>query len=261
MIYGDLKEKIALVTGATGYLGSEIAINLALQGAKVYLNSRNESKIKQLQKKINDLGCASEIAGFDITKQDEVKNFFNNFKESKLNIIVNNAYNGSLGSIEYSSEEDFINSYKIIVVASNTILQESLSLLKKAATIDKDASVISIASMYGVVIPKLAFYGSKKVANPPYYGAAKAALIHWSKYAAAEFASDNIRFNSISPGAFPSPAAQKENKNLSEKLLEKIPLKKLGTPKDLYPTVLFLSSQKSSYMTGQNIKVDGGWTI
>ena len=115
--------------------------------------------------------------------------------------------------------------------------------------------------MYGVVIPDFEIYdGIEKYFNPPNYGVAKAGLIHLTKYYASFLAKYNINMNAISPGPFPSEDVQKD-KVFINRLIKKVPLKRVGKPKDLRGILLLLSSSASDYITGQNICVDGGWTI
>jgi NAD(P)-dependent dehydrogenase (short-subunit alcohol dehydrogenase family) len=131
---------------------------------------------------------------------------------------------------------------------------------KVAASQNGYASVVNIASMYGMVAPDQRIYSEINGINPPFYGAAKAALIQWTKYAACEFAKDKIRFNSVSPGPFPSSEIQENNPELINNIIDKVPMDRLGKPSELVGPVSFLSSSASSYVTGINIPVDGGWT-
>ena len=115
--------------------------------------------------------------------------------------------------------------------------------------------------MYGTSIPKPENYLSyPEMNNPPHYGVTKAALIHYTKYAARYFAKHNIRVNSISPGPFPDKYVQKKIKFISN-LKRCVPLNRIGYPEDLKTALLFLISSNSSYVTGINLNIDGGWSI
>ena len=253
----SLINKTALITGSTGHLGQTMAIGLAESGAKVYLNGVTKSKVNKLVKKI-DLNVESAI--FDITNPVEVDSFFNSIANKPIDILVNNAYLGNSGSIESSTIEDYSSSYDITVTAVHNIVQHALPGLRLAVENNGYASVINIASMYGMVSPDLNIYSDKYSANPPFYGSAKAALIQWTKYAACEFGREGIRFNSISPGPFPSKYVQKNNKNLVKNIEKKIPMNRIGQPEELVGALIFLAAHSSSYVTGANIVVDGGWT-
>ncbi|NOU22555.1 MAG: SDR family oxidoreductase [Methyloglobulus sp.] len=257
----SLKGKTALVTGASGYLGQAIAEGLAQAGAQVFLNGRCPEKIAALTQQLTDKGYSVQSAVFDITHEGEIKQFIETAQLTSLDILINNAYNGRAGSVETAKANDYRDSYEISVVASHCLTQAFLPLLRQAKVINRDASVISVASMYGMVSPDCRIYASKALANPPFYGAAKAALIQWSKYAACEFGKEGIRFNVISPGPFPSETVKQNNAALVQKLEQKSPMERVGLPFELAGPVVFLASAASSYVNGANIVVDGGWTV
>ena len=216
----------------------------------------NEEKVKKLIKEIN---LDVEPAVFDITNEIQVISFFKSISGKPIDILVNNAYSGNAGSIETATSQDYALSYDVTVIAVQNIVQNAMPMLKLAAKKNGQASVINIASMYGLVSPDMSVYSEKKSSNPPFYGAAKAALIQWTKYAACEFGVDGVRFNSISPGAFPNKLAQNNN-NLIKNIEKKIPMNRIGQPEELIGALIFLASNSSSYVTGTNIIVDGGWT-
>lgn len=255
----SMQGKIALVTGATGHLGLEMAKALAHAGAHVLVNSRDQTRANTVATKLVDSGYSAEPAVFDVTNQEQIENFFCNWKK-KLNVIVNNAYSGAGGSISTSNNTQYQHSFNVSVLAAHSIIASGLVSLRLAVLEDGDASVINIASMYGLVSPDPAMYDYPHLANPPFYGAAKAALIQLTRYAAVEFGKERIRVNSISPGPFPSLSVQRENPNFINKLNCKVPLSRIGRPEEISGAVLFLASQASSYVTGTNIAVDGGWT-
>jgi|TARA_B110000902_G_scaffold53141_1_gene61749 NAD(P)-dependent dehydrogenase (short-subunit alcohol dehydrogenase family) len=256
----NLKDKIALVTGATGHLGQEMAIGLASAGAHVLVNSRSKEKAKKTVLLIKKLGLSAETACFDVTKNKAVDIFFSKYKD-KLNVLVNNAYLGSgYGTIKTSSTEQFRKSYEVSLVASHNLIRSSLASLRKAVLKDGDASVINISSIYGIISPELSLYSSVKKPSTPFYGAAKAALIQYTKYAAVEFGKEKIRVNAISPGPFPSLEVQKKDPSLIKRLSKKVSLNRIGKESELRGPVIFLASDASSYVNGANLVVDGGWT-
>ena len=256
----SLKNKVAIVTGATGYLGKSMAEGLAMAGAIVYINGRTESKVIELTEYLNSKGYEAYPAIFDVTNYKKVKEFFENFCEDTIDILLINAYNGNGGTTQTSTVEDFRNSYEVSMVASHNLLQNSLFKLQQAKKKNGDASVINIASMYGTVSPNLSIYDSELTSNPPFYGASKAALIQWTKYTACELAKYGIRVNSISPGAFPTKLVKNSSPNLYKKIIEKSPLHRVGLPEDLIGPVVFLASSSAGFVTGVNLPVDGGWT-
>ncbi|MCK6263257.1 SDR family oxidoreductase [Vibrio sp. ZSDE26] len=253
----SLNEKVALVTGATGYLGREMCIGLGEAGANILVNSRSEENAQALVSELKSKGLKAEKAVFDVSVEQEVEQFFLHYS-GDINIIVNNAYAGSAGTIESSNGQFYLDAFDISVVSAHNILQKALPKLRDSVRRVGDASVINIASMYGVVSPDLRIYSSPSGSNPPFYGAAKAALIQWTKYGACEFGKEGIRFNSISPGPFPNP--ETNNVDFRKVLENRVPLGRVGHSEEVKGPVVFLASSASSFVNGSNLKVDGGWT-
>lgn len=253
-----LKGKVAFVTGATGYLGKAMVYALGAAGAHIILNGREESKVLALTKEMEKAGLSVEGAVFDIKNESDIADYFSTV--SKLNILVNNAYQGGSGSIELSELKDYRNSYEVSLISAVSLFKAALPALHQSVLTEGDASVINIASMYGIVSPDFRIYDDAKSSNPAFYGASKAALIQWSRQAACEFGSQGIRVNSISPGAFPNALVQSERRDFIEKLSDKIPLGRVGKTNELCAPVVFLASSGSSYVNGSNLVVDGGWT-
>lgn len=246
-----------LLTGATGYLGKDISIGLAAAGAHVLVNSRHIDKAKSLVKELSRRGYSAEPAVFDVSNENQIDQFFKGY-DGELSVIINNAYSGSGGTIETSTTNNFKEAYNVTVESANNLFQRSLPLLRESVARHGYASVISMSSMYGKVSPDLRIYSTAKGSNPPFYGAAKAALIQWSKYGACEFGSECIRFNTISPGPFPN--IEQNDEAFLNILSNKVPMARVGSPKELRGPVIFLASKASSFVNGVDLPVDGGWT-
>lgn len=255
----SLNGKSALVTGATGYLGEQICLGLANSGAHVIVQGRNESSVNELVQKIQNTGGTAEPAVFDLLDEKAVCLYFKCAVFKKLNVLVNNAYHGIGGTIDCSTDQDYRDSFEIGLVAVQRLFKLCTPLLIEANKQDNLASCINIASMYGHVSPDLGVYDTPKGSNPPFYGAVKAALIQWTKYAACEYGALGIRVNSISPGPFPSIAVQASSPAFVNKLARKVPMKRIGQAKELQGPVVFLATGASSFVNGINLKVDGGW--
>jgi NAD(P)-dependent dehydrogenase (short-subunit alcohol dehydrogenase family) len=254
----NLSNKHILLTGATGYLGSQVAFGLAKLGAIIHINSRTVGACERLVDEINSKGCRAIAASFDVTKDEAVKEYADSL--SQLDVLINNSYAGIGGTILSASMDNYIDSYQSSVVASANLTKVFEPFLSEAASLRGNASIINVASMYGMVSPDARIYDTNEGTNPPFYGAAKAALIQLTKYAACELAAKNIRVNSVSPGPFPSDAAQSELPNLMKKIVSKVPMGRIGLPVELVGPIAFLASDASSFVTGANIPIDGGWT-
>lgn len=251
----SLKGKVALVTGGAGYLGAEISNTIAELGGNVIIASRNYQKCEEKCKELRSMYPNSEfkVMELDLTSKTSIKNLFNSI--NKLDILVNNAWSGNKNSFETITDDDWEYDIEISLNSVFRMVKCSYPLLKESKGV-----ILNIASMYGHVAPDYRIYDSKEFTNPPSYGAAKAGVIQLTKYLASFLSKDGIRVNAISPGPFPHPATQ-ENKLFMERLSAKNPLNRIGQPYEIKGVVALLCSDASSYITGQNICVDGGWTI
>ncbi|OLO35884.1 gluconate 5-dehydrogenase [Alkalihalophilus pseudofirmus] len=254
----SLTGKTAVVTGGTGHLGLAISEGLAKAGATVYIGSRNDKKGKEIADKFNEnlhVNCLS--INFDIADPISIKEGLEkiNQETGSIDILVNNAYYGKSGTIEQMTEDDWQLGMDGTI---NGVFRCTKAVLPYMV-LQKSGSIVNISSMYGVVSPNPEIYVSSNSHNPPSYGAGKAAILQLTRYVACHYGKHGIRANSISPGPFPNSEVQK-NQDFIKKLVEKNPLNRIGEPKDLIGVSIFLSSQASSYVTGQNICVDGGWT-
>lgn len=256
----SLKGKTALITGATGYLGSAMALILAEAGARVLINSRSISRCRKLVNDLKNKGLLAECAVFNITSDSEVDQFVKTMQEQPLHILINNAYAGGAGSIELNNADAYASSYDVTMLSAHKLLKVYLPNLRLAVKETGGASVINLASMYALVSPDQRIYNSADGVNPPFYGAAKAALLHWSRYAACEFGREGIRVNAISPGPFPSEVVKNNDPEFIQRLNEKVPMGRVGHAEEIKGPILFLSSDAASYTNGANIVVDGGWT-
>ena len=255
----SLSNKTALVTGATGYLGSAMVFALAEAGAHVLVNSRSQERCDALVKSVRGGGFSAAPAVFDVTSAAAIELFFSQHRVP-INILINNAYLGGAGSIELASEASYVSSYGVTLVAAHHLLIQALPWIRKAVESSGDASVINLGSMYGMVSPDQRLYEAKNFANPPFYGAAKAALMQWTRYAACEFGPEGIRVNSLSPGPFPSDAVQEKDPAFIRRLSQKVPMGRIGLAEEIKGPTLFLASPAASYVNGCNLVVDGGWT-
>ncbi|MEM8918562.1 MAG: SDR family oxidoreductase [Pseudomonadota bacterium] len=256
----DLSGRTVLVTGATGHLGAKMSLALAEAGAQVLINSRNEEKAVALADRICSAGLRARPAVFDVNDEAQISQLSQHVDSGELHVLINNAYAGNAGSLVGAKAQDYTDSFNVSVTAAHLLMQAALPFLRNAVSSTGDASIINIASMYGVVSPDLRVYAEKAQANPPFYGASKAALIQLTRYAATEFGSENIRVNSVSPGPFPNAEVQDKQPEFVTRLNQKVPLGRIGQADEIRGPVLFLASRASSYVTGANLVVDGGWT-
>lgn len=254
----SLRGKVAVVTGGYGHLGRSFCKGLAGAGASVVAAGRDYNGFKRAFGKGNNRKITFEQ--MDISSEESVKTAFENIykKAKRIDILVNNAVylRGFDEPAEISSSD-----WNYGVDGTLNSVFRCIKLVVPYMKSAKKGSIINISSMYGIVSPDFGLYeGHKEYFSPPNYGAAKAGVNQLTRYYAVYLAPYCIRVNCISPGAFPSPDIVKR-KNFVQKLLKKIPMRRVGDPDELKGAVVFLASDASSYMTGQNIIIDGGWTL
>lgn len=263
MVFDDLfslQGKRVLVTGASGFLGQHMAYAVAKAGAHVLVNARDRGKAEKIVENLQEEKFSAELFVFDVSKELQVKKAGKSIGALPLHALINNAYYGDAGTIANAEGCQYVDSYSISVVAVHNIFNAFLPSLKLGVQDDGQASVINVASMYGMVSPDLRIYDKRESANPPFYGAAKAALIQWSRYAACEFGPLGIRVNSISPGPFPNNSVQQNMPAFVRCLADRVPMGRIGNPEEIQGPVVFLASSASTYVNGANLVVDGGWT-
>jgi len=257
-----LDGRVCFVSGATGHLGRVMAQGLASAGAHVLVNGRNSHSVAEQVSELRGSGFEASPACFDITDRGAVSAFLERIsrERGRLDVVVNNASTGRTGKFEEINSSDFEQLFRINVIASFHIITAALPLLRESVKMTGGASVVNISSMYGSVSPDPSIYGRSGANSPASYGCAKAALIQFTRYAACHLAPDRIRVNSISPGPFPSQDYLDKDPEFRRQLERKTPLGRLGSATELQGPLLFLASDASSYVTGINLPVDGGWT-
>ena len=239
-----MNNKIALVTGGTSGIGKEIVKELIEKGCKVITcYSNNEENAKLLEKEINNDNLL--IIKCDVSKEDEVIKMYSiiQAKYNNIDYLVNNA-----GTFIDNLIKDFnINDFKKILDIN---LLGKVICTKHVYNIMKEGgSIVNISSHLGVV----------PCTESPAYCAAAAGIINFTKATALEFADKKIRANSICPAFTPTPLSLKGwNKEEIEKKLQETPLGRFATPKDTAKLCLFLLSNDSSFITGENIWINGG---
>lgn len=245
-----------IVTGGYGYLGSAISESLAEHGANVYVIGRNLDRFNEAFKSSRNKSRINFLNG-DIASTESLQNSFDQLyqKAGRIDGIINNAFYAKGQSPENMDREDF----NYTIDGSLTAVFESIKL--SIPFLSSDASIVNVSSMYGMVAPDFqAYTDNPQFLNPPHYGAAKAGVIQLTKYYASYLCGKGIRVNSVSPGPFPNYEIQK-NEKFIEELKKRTLLNRIGLPNELAGVFVFLMSESSKFITGQNFTVDGGWTV
>jgi NAD(P)-dependent dehydrogenase (short-subunit alcohol dehydrogenase family) len=253
-----LRGRVAVVTGATGRLGQVMAGALAAAGATTWLVGRDQGRLDALAGKLAADGLDCRAVRCDVTVDDDVVALGETLRESggRVDVLVHNAHVGRGGSLRSARAADYLEAADLALAAFQRLLDATRDLLVVAAA-DGSPSVITVASMYGLVSPKPQLYDTPEAGNPPYYGAVKAGLVQLTRYAAVELGPSGVRVNCVTPGPFPGEGGDPA---LLARLAAQTPLGRVGDPAEIATSVLYLASPRSSYVTGTNVVVDGGWT-
>jgi len=259
----DLSNKKIIIIGGLGWLGTEYTIEASKAGATVFVFDYYD--ISDWESRLTEkvLSKVKYIQFNGYQHNDFVKKMHDIIEEyGKIDILINNAFDFSentgfsrdRSTFETSTIKDWANALESgitwALISSQVFLsQNNISNLK----------IINIASMYGMVAPNPNNYKNTESYMLPQYGIAKAGIINLTKYIASYYGHKGICCNAIAPGAFPKEEVITDT--FKKNLIQNIPLNRLGRPNDLSGLMMFLISDDSSYITGQVITVDGGWTI
>ncbi|WP_299162011.1 SDR family oxidoreductase [uncultured Eudoraea sp.] len=247
----DLTGNVAVITGGNGGIGRSIAIGLAQAGASVAIFGRNDAKNKATLSELKEIGVPAMALKIDITKRTELAPAIKKVEQElgSISILVNNAGIAVLsGGILNETEEEWDG---LIEVQLNAVFLLS-KLVAKSMVENKRGKIINIGSMYS-------FFGSSFA---PSYSTAKGAVIQLTKSMAIELAPYNIQVNAIAPGWFVTDmTAAVQTMPLNDEIIMRTPAGRWGKPEELVGAAVFLASKASDFVTGETIRVDGGYAI
>ena len=245
----DLNDKIAIVTGASQGIGETIAVEMAKSGANVFCLARNKNALDSTINKIINNGDKASAYSCDISDNEQFNNIVTGiFKEyGSIDILVNNAGITNDTLLMRMSDDQWDSVLDTNLKGSFTCIRSVIKYMMKK----KSGRIINITSIVGLT-------GNAGQAN---YAASKAGLIGMTKSIAKEVASRGITANCVAPGWIETAMTEQLSDDVKNKFLSQIPTGKIGYPKDIANTVIFLASKEAEYITGQTITVDGGRII
>lgn len=261
----SLKNKVAIVTGALGLIGKNHCAALSDAGANVIVCDLDETKCKSFA---STLSTKSIGVGVDITSKDSIENLknivINEF--GKIDVLINNAaINDMFENPQAAAEQSMFENYpmemwqkSLDVNVTGTFLCSQV-IGNEMAKVGK-GSIINVASTYGLVGPDQSIYkkpdGTQSFYKSPAYPATKGAIVNFTRFLAAYWGDKGVRVNTLTPGGVENNQDEYFINNYSAKT----PLGRMAQPTDYMGAIIFLASDASSYMTGANLIVDGGWT-
>ena len=243
----SLKNKVALVTGASQGIGRDTALALSEAGAKIAVAARNEEKLAALVSEIVGLeGGQAFAVKMDVSDAEQVKAGFKQVldKYGRLDILVNNAAITRDGLALRMKQDDWEAVIRTNLTGAHLCIQQALATMMRA----RAGRIINIASV-------VAQMGNAGQAN---YVAAKAGLIGLTKAIAMEIASRNITVNAVAPGFIKTPMTNVLPDKVKEELNTRIPLGRMGSARDVAAAIVFLASDEAGYITGHVLDVNGG---
>src|SRR5271156_4272987 len=247
----DLTGRVAVVTGGNGGIGRGIALGFAQAGAAVAILGRNDEKNQRVLSELKAIGVPSMAVKLDVTNRAGLEPALNKIERElgSLDILVNNDGNVSLsGGILNEKPEDWD---RVIETQLNAVFL--LSKLAAQSMLGRQGGkIINIGSMYS-------FFGSGLI---PSYSAAKGAIVQLTKSMAIELAPHNIQVNAIAPGWIETDmTAPVHTMPLNDEILSRTPAGRWGQPEEIAGTAVYLASRASDFVTGETIRVDGGYAI
>src|SRR6266436_61637 len=242
----SLKDKVALVTGASQGIGRDTALAFSESGAKVAVAARNEEKLTALVAEIAAAGGEAFAVKMDVADAEHVKAGFKQVIEKfgRLDILVNNAAITRDGLAVRMKADDWDAVIRTNLTGAHLCIQQALATMMRA----RAGRIINIASI-------VAQMGNAGQAN---YVASKAGLIGLTKAIAIEIASRNVTVNAVAPGFIKTPMTDVLPDNVKEELNTRIPLGSMGSARDVAAAIVFLASDEAGYITGHVLDVNGG---
>jgi 3-oxoacyl-[acyl-carrier protein] reductase len=242
----SLKDKVAVVTGASQGIGRETALALAQAGAKAVVAARNEEKLAALVNEIATAGGEALAVKMDVADAEQVKAGFKQVLEKfgRLDILVNNAAVTRDGLAMRMKKDDWEAVLQTNLTGAYLCIQQALMPMVRA----KAGRIINVSSV-------VAQSGNAGQAN---YVAAKAGLIGLTKAIAIEISSRGITVNAVAPGFIETPMTDVLSEEMKAALKTRIPLGRMGSPRDVAAAIVFLASDEAGYITGHILNVNGG---
>ena len=250
----QLRDKVALVSGGAGIVGKFLVRGLAEAGATVVVAARGVASCEAVAEEMRGEGLAVFPERCDFTSEAEIRALRQRLLDQygRVDVLFNNAVARSGGELMDTNVAE----WESVMALNSTGLFLSCRLFGEAMMERKSGSIVNVASIYGMVGPDFSLYEGTPVHNSVSYAYAKGGMINLTRYLASFLAPYGIRVNTLSPGGVFAGQPERFIENYNKR----VPMGRLANGADLQGAAVFLASDASAYITGQNIAVDGGWT-
>jgi len=242
------KHKVVLITGGSGQLGRSMCKFYLDLGCKVYSIDTNKLSLKN--SKLNQFYI-------DISKKNDCKKVLNKIfkKEKKIDILINNAGKSVFTHYTKRTDDELDGVYN----ANLKGIINMINIISNQKNKKSFLNIVNISSIYGVIVPDFSIYKKGDRFNSEIYGATKAGIIQLTKYYAKILSKKNILCNCISPGGIKSNKTQ--TNNFQQRYIKKLQVKRMAKSEDIIFALYYLTNPFNNYVTGQNLIVDGGYTL
>lgn len=258
----NLEGKVAVITGGAGHIGRAAANALAELGASIVLLDINEASLASAAEQLTATYSVPVLPiEVDMEDSEQLNGVTNKIEKqfNQIDILINNAafvgasgLEGWVTDFENQTAATWRRALEVNLTAPFVLVQSCLPMLRRST----QASVINIGSIYGILGPDMSLYEGTKMGNPAAYAASKGGLNQFTKWASTVL-SPEIRVNTITPGG----VARNQDPAFTARYITRTPMQRMATEEDFKGAVVYLATNLSAYVTGQNIIVDGGWSV
>lgn len=257
-----MSDRVVLITGGAGHIGQAMAFTLAELGASLLLLDIDDARLKKCASRITDeYGVTVNYLTIDLEDNSQVASVPEHVKAlyGRLDVLINNAAfvgvsNLDGWSVEFCDQSlnTWRRAFEVNLTSVFSLVQGCRDMLEATG----NGVIINVASIYGEYGPDLRLYAGTSMNNPAAYAVSKGGLIQFTRWLSTVLA-PKIRVNAISPGG----VFRNQPETFVSRYIDKTPLRRMASEDDFKGVVAFLASEMSSYVTGQNILVDGGWSV
>lgn len=254
----NLTGRVVLMVGGAGYLGTPSCEALARQGATVIIADKRLDAALTTARLLQDSGLQAEAMALDLADEQSTGRAIDEIRarHGRLDVAINATAFSTGRPVETMTAQEWEAGMRITLTGAFVLSREAGRVMIEQG----GGSIIQFGSMYGMVSPDPRVYEPPMNVNPVDYGVAKAGILQMVRYQAIAWGPKNVRVNAIVPGPFPNSANPLNTAAFQGRLANKVPLGRVGRASEIAGAVVFLASDASSYITGTQIVVDGGWT-